>query len=322
MTVSSFLPGIDTRITLLDNALDNYLSGKSDRLLMPGGKPGDGSVYEGHAPPGYICILPPVGSGEQAVDTGGFSLMSVNPRETLPYTAGFSDNYAATYIGACGVSSRTPAVLASSVYARLSPQTFTNLQSGEILVLHQWGKVANGVLPENDIVIGRNWSKPGYVDFTIYISAYGNPWVKTITCPASHVYSIYIKTVNPAGTRYNRLEFGVYDASSLKSYVYQFALPASQTMDGADMALEKYYYDGEQRPGLVRQWRTITAFHVYDQYRRYVDLAKSGFVCEWLTYGVETAYYHDYKFYAGVSNGYGTFYMTRYPTGSSYPRHP
>jgi hypothetical protein len=33
----------------------------------------------------------------------------------------------------------------------------------------------NDVLPENDIVIGRNWTKPGNVDFTIYISAYGNP---------------------------------------------------------------------------------------------------------------------------------------------------
>lgn len=66
-------------------------------------------------------------------------------------------------------------MLASSVYARLSPQSVANLQPGEILVLHQRGKIVNDVLPENDIVIGRNWTKPGNVDFTIYISAYGNP---------------------------------------------------------------------------------------------------------------------------------------------------
>jgi hypothetical protein len=108
----------------------------------------------------------------------------------------------------------------------------------------------------------------------------------------------------------------------MRSYTYQYALPATQTMDGADIALEKYYQSTEQRPGLVRQWRTITAFHVYDQYKRCVNLADAGFVCEWQTYGVETAYYHDYKYYNGVRNGDGTISMTRYRTGDQYPSHP
>ena len=313
---------IDAKITLLDQALSNYLAGKADQLFVPGGKPGNEPVYEGHAPPGYVDILPPGRSGQPLARTDSFSVLAINPRETLPYTAGISPDYAATYIGACGVSSRTPSLLASSVYARLSPQSVANLQSGEILVLHQWGKVVNNVYPENDIVIGRNWTKPGNVDFTIYISAYSNPWVKTISLPSTHTFTIYIKTVNPKGTGYNRLEFCVYDVTAMKSYTYQYALPATQTMDGADIALEKYYQSTELRPGLIRQWRTVTAFHVYDQYKRYVDLAKAGFVCEWLTSGVQTAYYHDYKYYSGVRNGDGTFSMTRYGTGGQYPPHP
>lgn len=313
---------IGQKSVLLDNALSDYLSGKTIQLTLSGGRPGDGPVFDGHAPPGYVDILPPGRSNQPVVMTSSPGILSINPRETLPYTAGMSQDYAATYIGACGVCSRTTSLLASSVYAKLSPQSLANLQLGEILVLHQWGKNVNDVQPENDIVIGRNWTKTGYVDFTIYISAYGNPWVKTISLPATHSFSIYIKTVNPKGTSYSRLEFCVYDVSTMRSYTYQYALPAAQTMDGADIALEKYYQSTEQRPGLVRQWRTVTAFHVYDQYKRCVDLLQAGFVCEWLTSGVETAYYHDYKYYAGIRNGDGTFSMTRYATGGQYPPHP
>jgi hypothetical protein len=322
LLVSGSRQSLAMKITSLDNALSDYLSGKVDRLSVPGGKQGDGPVYEGHAPSGYVDILPPGRPNLPAAGAGKISVLSINPRETLPYSAGTSPDYAATYIGACGVSSRTPFLLASSVYARLSSQSLTNLQVGEILVLHQWGKVVNDFQPENDIVIGRNWTKPGNVDFTIYISAYGNPWVKTISLPATHVFSIYIKTVNPKGTSYNRLEFCVYDVATLRSYTYQYALPASQTMDGADVALEKYYAPGEQRPGLLRQWRTVTSFHVYDQNKHYVDLAQAGFISEWLTSGVQTAYCHDYKSYAGVRNGDGDFSMTRYGNGAPYPSHP
>ncbi len=313
---------IDQKSALLDNALSDYLSGKTVQLTLPGGRSGEGPVYDGHAPPGYVDILPPGRSDQPVSMAGNAGILSINPRETLPYTAGISQDYAATYIGACGVGSRTTSLLASSVYAKLSPQSVANLQFGEILVLHQWGKTVNDVLPENDIVIGRNWTKTGNVDFTIYISAYANPWVKTISLPATHTFSIYIKTVNPKGTSYSRLEFCVYDVSAMRSYTCQYALPAAQTMDGADIALEKYYQSTEQRPGLVRQWRTVTAFHVYDQYKRCVDLAQAGFVCEWLTSGVETAYYHDYKYYVGTRNGEGTFSMTRYGTGGQYPPHP
>jgi hypothetical protein len=170
----------DKKIALLDNALGDYLSGNSALLSKPGGKSGDGSVYEGHAPVGYVDILPPGRSGDSAASANSFGVLAINPRETLPYTAGISQDYAATYIGACGVSSRTPYLLASSVYAKLSPKSVANLQSGEILVLHQWGKLVDNVLPENDIAIGSNWTKPGNVVFTIYISAYSNPWVNTI----------------------------------------------------------------------------------------------------------------------------------------------
>jgi hypothetical protein len=313
---------IDVINILPDNGLSDYLSGNAARLSVPAGNPGDGPVYEGHAPQGYVDILPPGRSGQPLYGTGSSGVLAINPGETLPYAAGISPDYAATYIGACGVSSRTPSLRASSVYAKLSPQSVANLQPGEILVLHQWGKVVNDVLPENDIVIGRNWTKPGNVDFTIYISAFGNPWMKTISLPSTHTFTIYIKTVNPRGTSYNRLEFSVYDVTARKTYTYQYTLPATQTMDGADIALEKYYQSTEQRPGLVRQWRTVTAFHVYDQYKRCVNLADSGFVLEWLTPGVETAYYHDYRYYAGVRNGDGTFSMTRYGTGDQYPSHP
>ena len=292
----SLKPGADALILSHDDSLSNYFVCQPP---LSGGTSESVSVYAGHAPPGYVRLLPPGRSGST-------SIMAINPRETLPYTSGISPDYAATYVGAGGISSRTPSVLASAVYARVGPQTIAGLQSGEILVLHQWGRVVNNVLPENDIVIGRNWTKAGYVDFTLFISAYGNPWVKTITCPASHTYSIYVKAVNPIGTRYSRIEFCVYDASALKSYVFRYALPVPQTMDGADVALEKYYYSEEPRPGKLPQWRTVSAFHVIDQYHRYVDLAQSGFVLEWLTPGVQTAYYHDYRYFAGVRNGDGT----------------
>ncbi len=283
---------------------------------------GAGQVYPGHAPAGYVSILPPGRSGQWTAASGSVGIQSITRGETLPYISGYSDNYAATYIGACGVSSRTPSVLASSVYARISSKSLANMQYDEILALHLWSKAVNGYQPENDIVIGRNWSNANYVDFTIFISAYSYPWLKTISCPASHEFSIYIRTVNPRGSNFNRLEFSVYDMTARKYYTYQYVLPATQTMDGADIALEKFYQDDEARPGLVRQWRTASAFHVYDQYNRCVNLLQSGFVSEWLTSGVQTAYYHDYKSYAGVRNGDGTFYMTRVGAGSAYPPHP
>ena len=300
--------------------VNSLQSGTDNRSSVAGGA---GQVYPGHAPAGYIRTLPPGQSGQGTAATESVvGIQSITKGETLPYSSGYSDNYAATYIGACGASSRTPSILASSVYARISSRSLANLQTDEILALHLWSKAVNGYQPENDIVIGRNWSNANYVDFTIFISANSYPWMKTISCPASHEFSIYIRTVNPRGTSYNRLEFSVYDITARKYYTYQYVLPATQTMDGADIALEKFYQDDEARPGQVLQWRTISAFHVYDQYRRCVNLLQSGFVCEWLTPGVQTAYYHDYKSYAGVRNGDGTFYMTRSGTGSAYPPHP
>jgi hypothetical protein len=321
-TAYSQQSSINKNSALVEGAIENYLSGKTDKLTIPGVSQDNGQVYAGHAPAGYTHILPPGRSGKWASATGSAGIQSITPRETLPYSSGFSSNYAATYIGACGASSRTPAILASSVYARISSKSLANLQTDEIVAMHMWSKAVNGYQPENDIVIGRNWSNANYVDFTIFISAYSYPWLKTITCPASHEFSIYIKTVYPRGAYYNRLEFSVYDITAQKSYTYQYALPATQTMDGADVALEKFYQDGEARPGLTRQWRTASAFHIYDQYKRCVNLLQSGFVCEWLTSGVQTAYYHDYKYYAGVRNGDGTFYMTRFGAGSTYPLHP
>jgi hypothetical protein len=208
------------------------------------------------------------------------------------------------------------------VYTSISSGSLKNLQSGEILVLHLWGKDSSGNWQENDIVIGRNQMNSAYVDFTIFVSAYASPWVKTITLPASHSFTLYIKTVYPSGAYYKRLEFSVYDIATLRSYTFQYALPATQVMDSADMALEKFYANGERRPGPVLQWRSVTAFRVYDQYKRLVNLVQSGFVTEWVTPGVQTAYYHDYAYYAGIRNGAGTFYMTRYAVGSPYPLHP
>ncbi|OPY26291.1 MAG: hypothetical protein A4E28_02577 [Methanocella sp. PtaU1.Bin125] len=307
---------------LAGTAIDNYLSGKADRFTVPGIAPGIGHVFPGHPPAGYAHPLPSGRPGQWSAAPDSVSTLSITGGETLPYSSGFSDRYAATYIGAGGVSSRTPSVLASSVYARVSSKSLINLQPDEIIALHLWGRPVNGYQPENDIIIGRNWSDARYVDFSIYISARSYPWMKTITCPASHNFYIYIRTVNPRGTSYSRLEFCVNDLTAMRSYTFQFTLPAAQTMDGADVALEKYYRDGEPRPGLVRQWRTVSAFHVYDQYNRCMDLLRSGYVCEWLTPGVQTAYYHDYRYYAGVSGGDGTFYMTRYRPGSTYPPHP
>lgn len=321
-TAYSQQPGIDKKSAIVEGAIGNYLSGKADKLTVPGGAPGDGQVYAGHPPAGYVHLLPPGRSGKWSSATGSVGIQSVTGGETLPYSSGYSSNYAATYIGACGASSRTPYLLASSVYARIGSKSLANLQSDEIIALHLWSRAVNGYQPENDIVIGRNWSNANYVDFTIFISAYTYPWMKTITCPASHEFSVYIKTVNPRGTSYSRLEFCVYDITAMKYYRYHYVLPSAQTMDGADVAVEKYYRDGEARPGLAGQWRTAYAFHVYDQYKRCVDLYRSGYVCEWLTSGVQTAYYHDYRYYAGARNGDGTFYMTRSGAGSTYPPHP
>ena len=247
---------------------------------------------------------------------------SVVAAETLPYTACDNPDYAATYIGAGGAYSRTPSVLAASVYARINPGSLNNMQSGEILVLHLWGQSQDGNWQENDIVAGGNQANPAYVDFTIYVSAYASPWVKTVTLPASHAFTMSIRTVSPSGSYYKKLEFSVTDANTGKSYTYQYALPAWQVMDSADIALEKNYKAGEQRPGLVRQWRSVSQFRVYNQYGRLMNLQQSGFVTEWTTSGVQTAYYHDYSGYGGVANSLGTFYLTRYQVGSSYPSHP
>ncbi len=242
--------------------------------------------------------------------------------ETLPYTACDNPDYAATYIGAGGAYSRTPSVVAASVYTRINAGSLYNMQSGEILVLHFWGTSPDGNWQENDIVVGRNQANAAYADFTIYVSAYANPWVKTVTLPANHAFTMSIRTVYPSGSYYKKLEFSVADANTGKAYTYQYALPAWQAMDSADIALEKNYGAGEQRPGLVKQWRSVSQFRVYNQYGRLMNLQQSGFVTEWTTSGVQTAYYHDYSGYGGVANSLGTFYLTRYPVGSSYPAHP
>ncbi|HMK48107.1 MAG TPA: hypothetical protein VK436_15910 [Methanocella sp.] len=282
------------------------------------------TVSDGHAPIGDTLITPPKSSGVKSIGSAGLiNINSVTPRETLPYYSGASSNYAATYIGACGIYSNTPYLRASSVTAKVNSGSVTNLQPGEIFVLHQWG-LANesGWIPENDIVIGPNSTSPNNVDFTIYINSYANPWIKTISFSKRHNFKISIKTVNSNDTEYSRVEFSIYDLTVNRQYTNQYALPATQTMDSADIALEKAYGTDEPRPGPVLEWRTVSSFHVYDQHGQIVDLARSGVVMEWMTPGVQTAYYHDFKPLHGVENAQGNFSMTRFSPESSYPPHP
>lgn len=180
----------------------------------------------------------------------------------------------------------------------------------EEFVMHQWGDGD----AENCIHMTRY---DNTITFTIYSKAFAYPWIDWCYFPSIHDFMIYVRPVGIDGNgNYNRVEYCVYDLDTNTAYVKTFTLPRAEHIKDVDIALEKYYEDGEPRPGMVNSWKYVRDFHAYDLSGSMLNLPNNEHIFEYYTDNVANYYYRDLYGY------YGNIYITRYDPRYSPPPHP
>ena len=304
---------MDNKTAVIQQAFNDYRAGKTDTLNIPGMVATKAVVY---FPNTTQRGTPPVDYMIAPMNTWGIKPMTKNPGETLMYNSGTSSTYAATYIGAGGLLSSYAASVDAVIPGGSNLQNFI---SGEIFVMHQWG---TGTGAENDLVFASSVSST--VDITPYVGSYSFPWLNKITVPSTHTYYISIVPAITSGQiTYNTINMYVIDENTWTMVLNDvIGLPSTQSVNNADMALEESYPSGYVRPGPLLNWRRAQNFEIHDQNGNIINLySNRGNVFEYITSGVQTAYYHDYYNNNNQLNGYANFYFTRY-VGTSYPSHP
>ena len=305
---------IEKKQAIVEKAFDDYLSGKTDKLIVPGAKQGNSPIIDAKIAINYSYR--PDFSNVSLGKNNDVSINTITPGETSRYTSWpCSAEWPASivYVGAGGSASYTTSILATSVDGVIHPSALQNMQDQELFVMHLWGTGSAG---ENDIVFQKDPYNLNNIWVRWYLGGLNNShgngiedcYVRTRSLSKDHEYSIYVKAVNPSGIYYNQVEFCVFDLTDFVWYIDPYTLTSTTSMDRADMALEQFYRESSP-PGLTMQWRSVTNFHVYNQNLGRMNLLQSGYVNEYLISGVNNAYFHDFSYYF-EPNAQATFYMT------------
>lgn len=315
----------DKKLAIVEKAFNDYLSGKIDRLIIPGAKPGNVKPFQVRNNPFNYINKPDFEnySSKEGIITVNTALPNETNYKWWPATETWPGSV--LYLGAGGRSLENVPFdqYASSVDGVIYPESLQNIQDQERFVMHHWGTGTSG---ENDIMFWKYEGQPNLVHVTWFMGGYNNRYghglddcyVRTYNLSKDHVYSIYVKTVNPSSLNYNKVEFCIFDVTDFVWYLEQIPLATTASIDRADIALEQFYR-GISPPGLTLKWRNVENFHIYNQTNARVNLAQWGFVYEYIYPGVSNAYYHDYSYYF-EPNAQAKYYLTRY-TGT-YPPHP
>jgi len=318
--------------------LNDYLSGKTDELVIPGATKIDVTLTPLKTPP--IKKLAPapdylnaalITPAQQADRLSKLNMVQADS-VWLPVYAGDSGNYSATYLQFGGPGYGTNASCANAQFNYAYNGLANLAPPGEIFVMHMWGKNQTIITPsdanitEDNIVIGRNAANQNLVDFTLYMSGFSDtPWRGNIvTLPINHRISAYIMALNPQGSSgYNQIQVCVFDADQMTWYQPpNINTPYPQYANVVDMALETT----SNYAAMLNQWRTAENFIAYDVNQNNINLAQTGRVFYWYTPNrvlpiVNNAYYFDPYDYL-TTNGKANIFITRYNVGSPYPPHP
>lgn len=314
---------VDQRQILVEQAFADRLSGKTDKLIVPGFT-NFTKIYSGH-PVGMP--LPPRPNTENAIaigyayptsSTGGITpLVVTSGLPIVPQISTVSDQYSNTYFQFGGYDNvlpdKTKAALSGS--AVIDTSTLNNMITSpayEMLVLHMWGdgRYHNG--GEDDIVIAKNQTVPNTIDFTVYIGQfYPTNWTTTIPIPVGHRVAIYIMAVPPtSGAYYQTLEYDIYDLTAGHGFNQDYTLSQPQMACKADITLEHSYPQGVYGATGLNLVRTATNFHAYDQYNNVMNLLQTGLIVDMASYNPP-----DYLTNLRCHNGY-SYQLTDYFTAN------
>jgi len=310
---------IDQRQALVNQAFADRLSGKTDKLNVPGFS-NFTEIYPGH-PVGMP--LPPRPDTDNATAIGyaypTSSIDAITPLDAtsgLPIVPQISNplyQYSNTYFQFGGSDNvlQDKTKTAMSGDAIIDTSTLNNMitsPSYEMLVLHMWGDGQHGG-GEDDIVIAKNQTVPNTIDFTVFISQYySKQWVTTIPIPVGHRVGIYIMAVNPSGSNYQTLEYSIYDLTAGQGITQDYTLSHRQTACKSDITLEHYYPQGLYGATGLNLIRTVTNFHAYDQYQHVMNLLQTGLIADLASYNPP-----DYATNLRCHNGY-SYQLTDYFT--------
>jgi len=312
---------IDQRQALVERAFADRLSGKTDKLNIPGFTDFT-EIYPGHPvgmplPPrpdienatliGYAYPISSTGVITPQTVTSGLPIVHQNSIPTSQYSNtyfqfGGSDNV---------LQDKTKTAMSGD--AVIDTSTLNNMitsPSYEMLVLHMWGDGRYGG-GEDDIVIAKNQTVPNTIDFTVFINQYySKQWVTTIPIPVGHRVSIYIMAVNPSGSNYQTLEYSIYDLTAGQGFTRDYVLSHQQTACKSDITLEHYYPQGLYGATGLNLIRTATNFHAYDQYQHVMNLLQTGLIVDMASYNPP-----DYATNLRCHNGY-SYQLTDYFTSN------
>jgi hypothetical protein len=309
----------------IDNAIDDYLSGKTKVLNIPNTTP---YIEPANSKP----FIPSI--NEPTIDISNLSINQYSgfTAQASPNTINYlmryphSDaNWSNTYIffGYDGNSANNISAIDGRVNCLNNMEDAANGPGTyDEYVMHYWGKESNENDVENCIQMIRTGSIVTFnylVNSTVYAS---------ITRPSGDTFSMYIKPYQPSGQYFNSVIFYVLDATTMQFNTTVIPSPKTQHMYRADMALEKHYDTTTSPIGSTDSWRWVSSFHVYNSTQFRMDQTKTGFVYT-LDYPslsnlrIANAYYTDFNYYIDTSNADSTLYSTRYdPNTQSYPSHP
>jgi hypothetical protein len=333
---------VDERMALGQTAIDNYLSGKTDKLIIPGGT----IVVPPQTPPPNGLRVPDVWRNVPRPDFSNTSLIKSQPQFSttppggvsplyttmrLPCTGNVTSDwdhghYIATYVGFGGMPDFGTNI--SSVEAKFNfayPNTLSYLGAGdkEIYVLHLWGNNQSGSGgSENNLYIMRDPYNTNLIDF-IYWAV--DKQITVASLPQTDRIMGYIMALTPMGSSaYTQIQICVYDATTGTWYQpanINTAVP--QWANNGDVALECV---GDYTQHL-NDWKVAENFKAYTVNQQPKDLYQGGHVYYYYypsttSPSAWSAYYFDPETYFGVPNGQANIFITRYALGSSYPLHP
>ncbi|WP_174590465.1 hypothetical protein [Methanocella conradii] len=292
---------------ILIQGIEDYLTGKIDKLPAYNEYPGSGAVDINYTEKRHAPMPLPLIS-----DNISISSASLNGITSIPSRSVYDPHWSNTYIMFGGPDVGGPTAWFVDGVVDWCNNIEDNFK--EELVMHQYGTDAPGA--ENCIQLLRSGNT---VWFNFYCGAKNPATQYQYSYPSSHTFMLFVKPILiDDNGHYNSVEYCVYDLTSRTASDKIITLPQTQTCVQVDVALEKYYENGEARPGIVNAWKYIYDFHAYNLQGSQMNLRNSEHLFFFYTDNVANAHYEDFY---GSTYYYGSLYITRC-SPNSYPPHP
>ena len=215
---------VNESMAVAQTAINNYLSGKTKTLVIPGGTIIGLSQT---LPANLIPTMSPAASLpttqlDEPIITAQAPLSQVSPLYTLTRRLPCSGDklgtpYVNTYVGSGGTPNYgldVSAVDATFNYVYPNTLSYMGHPGEELLVLHLWGNnQSGGGTSENDIVATRDATNQNMINFYYYEGITYKGLIAQVL--QTDKITAYITAMNPIGSsNYNQLQVCVYDATT------------------------------------------------------------------------------------------------------------